>query len=209
MKKTVTTNVGLDKRYKTRDNTYSVRLRVTHNRVPKYYQINLNHTALTLTEEEFEKIMGTGKKNPKEKNIFIQLCNIESRAKECIDRLRVFTFYLFDRLYLENRGATDNVYTGFENYAAELKSNEQISTAQNYITTKNSLLKFSKNPNLSYIVSSHFMRKTFGRRVWENNHRSEESLIKLSEVFGHSNIAITRRYLGIRQEEIADVYLQL
>jgi integrase len=58
-------------------------------------------------------------------------------------------------------------------------------------------------------VCSHFMRKTFGRRVWDINNRSEESLIKLSEVFGHSNIAITRRYLGIRQEEIADVYLNL
>lgn len=58
-------------------------------------------------------------------------------------------------------------------------------------------------------VSSHFLRKTFGRRVWDRNNKSEESLIKLSEVFNHSSIAITKRYLGIRQEEIADVYLQL
>jgi len=58
-------------------------------------------------------------------------------------------------------------------------------------------------------VSSHFLRKTFGRRVWDKNNRSDESLIKLSEVFNHSNIAITKRYLGIRQEEIADVYLSL
>lgn len=58
-------------------------------------------------------------------------------------------------------------------------------------------------------ISSHFLRKTFGRRVWEKNNKSEESLLKLSEVFNHSSIAITKRYLGIRQQEIADVYLQL
>jgi integrase len=58
-------------------------------------------------------------------------------------------------------------------------------------------------------ICSHFMRKTFGRRVWEINNKTDESLIKLSEVFGHSNTAITRRYLGIRQEEIADIYLSL
>lgn len=58
-------------------------------------------------------------------------------------------------------------------------------------------------------VSSHFLRKTFGRRVWDMNDRSEESLVKLSEIFNHSTTAITKRYLGIRSEEIADVYLSL
>lgn len=58
-------------------------------------------------------------------------------------------------------------------------------------------------------VSSHLMRKTFGRRVWDVNNRSEESLLKLSEVYSHSSVAITKRYLGIRSEEIADVYLSI
>ena len=75
----------------------------------------------------------------------------------------------------------------------------------------NSQLKRILKENKSGLknVSSHFMRKTFGRRVWDINNRSEESLIKLSEVFCHSTVAITKRYLGIRSEEIADVYLSL
>ena len=58
-------------------------------------------------------------------------------------------------------------------------------------------------------ISSHSLRKSFGRRVWEINNHSDKSLIILSEMFNHSNIAVTRKYLGIRQSEIFDVYESL
>ena len=57
--------------------------------------------------------------------------------------------------------------------------------------------------------STHTLRKTFGKRVYEMNDKSESSLIMLSLVFSHSSLAITRRYLGITQEQIQDVYLNL
>ncbi len=60
-----------------------------------------------------------------------------------------------------------------------------------------------------YNVSSHSLRKGFGRRVYENNGQSEKSLVYLSELFNHSSMAITRRYLGIRQEELDDIYTNL
>lgn len=58
-------------------------------------------------------------------------------------------------------------------------------------------------------VSSHLFRKTLGRASFQNNGCSEDALIKLSELFGHSSISVTRRYLGLRQEEIDDLYLGL
>ena len=58
-------------------------------------------------------------------------------------------------------------------------------------------------------ISTHTMRKTFGRKVFENNNENEKSLIYLSDIFNHSSVSITRRYLGIRQEEIRDIYLNL
>lgn len=54
-------------------------------------------------------------------------------------------------------------------------------------------------------VSSHMLRKTFGRRIWENNNESEKSLILLSQILNHSTPEITRRYLAIQQEEIDTV----
>lgn len=58
-------------------------------------------------------------------------------------------------------------------------------------------------------ASSHTLRKTFGKRVYDMNGETDKALVFLSEIFGHSNTAITRRYLGITQEEIADAYLKL
>jgi integrase len=55
-------------------------------------------------------------------------------------------------------------------------------------------------------VSTHTFRKTLGRRVMEVNNYSNESLVLLMELFGHSSMNITKRYLGIREQEIHDVY---
>jgi site-specific recombinase XerD len=43
----------------------------------------------------------------------------------------------------------------------------------------------------------------------ELNNFSNESLVLLMELFGHSSMAITKRYLGIRQQEINDIYLSV
>lgn len=58
-------------------------------------------------------------------------------------------------------------------------------------------------------VKSHSLRKSFGRRVWENNEKSERGLILLNEIFNHSSIKMTVTYLGIREREIFDVYQNL
>ena len=55
-------------------------------------------------------------------------------------------------------------------------------------------------------VSTHTFRKTLGRRVMEVNNYSNESLVLLMELFGHSSMSITKRYLGIREQEIYNVY---
>ena len=55
-------------------------------------------------------------------------------------------------------------------------------------------------------VSTHTFRKTLGRRVMEINNYSNESLILLMDLFGHSSMSITKRYLGIREQEIHNVY---
>ncbi|MBL7935987.1 MAG: tyrosine-type recombinase/integrase [Bacteroidia bacterium] len=75
----------------------------------------------------------------------------------------------------------------------------------------NKRLKFIfKKYNVSVMnASSHTLRKTFGKRVYESDAKSERSLIYLSEIFSHSSISTTRRYIGITQEQIADMYLSL
>ena len=56
-------------------------------------------------------------------------------------------------------------------------------------------------------ISCHSLRKTFGRQVYNmNNENSELALVKLMELFNHSSVAITKRYLGLKQEEILQTY---
>lgn len=55
-------------------------------------------------------------------------------------------------------------------------------------------------------LSTHSLRKTFGRRVFESSENAELALVKLMELFNHSSVAITKRYLGLRQEEILQAY---
>lgn len=55
--------------------------------------------------------------------------------------------------------------------------------------------------------STHSFRKTFGRKVVEMaGENSEMALIKLGEIFNHTSTSITRRYLGLRQQELSEVY---
>lgn len=55
-------------------------------------------------------------------------------------------------------------------------------------------------------ASSHLFRKTLGNRVLRLNNYSNEAVILLMECFSHSSPSIMRKYLGIREKEIMDVY---
>lgn len=54
--------------------------------------------------------------------------------------------------------------------------------------------------------TSHSLRKTGARRIYDMSEDREYALVKLSSVLNHSNCSITRRYLGIKREEILDCY---
>lgn len=97
----------------------------------------------------------------------------------------------FDKVYLSSE-RTGYVFTSQK---GSVFSRQQI----------NRLLKEifkSKDKN----ISSHSLRKTFGRRVYEKNNESEKALLMLNEIYNHSSIAQTRKYLDITQDEINSVY---
>jgi integrase len=55
--------------------------------------------------------------------------------------------------------------------------------------------------------SSHSLRKCFGREIFNRSAENAElAIIKLSQLFNHSNPSITRRYLGISQKELMETY---
>ena len=55
--------------------------------------------------------------------------------------------------------------------------------------------------------STHSMRKTFGRKVYESSgEQANIALMRLSELFNHSNVSVTKIYLGIREKELLETY---
>ena len=67
-------------------------------------------------------------------------------------------------------------------------------------------LKIKYNIKIDHF-SSHSMRKTFGRAVYNNAEENAEfALVKLSELFNHSDVRTTRKYLGIRNDELMETY---
>ena len=95
---------------------------------------------------------------------------------------------------------TDNASKCFTNAAGEPLSVQRVNVLLKQIKAKYSL-KTVRN------ISSHSLRKTFGRKVFESaGENANMALVRLSELFNHSNVAITKIYLGIRQEELLETY---
>lgn len=85
------------------------------------------------------------------------------------------------------------------------RSNKNTTYSNQQINTKIKQTFQAKNKN----YSSHSLRKSFGRRVYEMNNRSEDALINLSEIYNHTSMRVTRTYLDITQEKLDSIYLGL
>ncbi len=120
-----------------------------------------------------------------------------------------------DRLITLN----DNIKKGYKVLLETLKENNVEVKGEDFVFTsqKNEVYKTqsinvilkSLFPYKNIQVSTHSLRKSFARRIYSNNNESENSLVLISDIFSHSSISISRRYLGIRKESIQDIYLNL
>ena len=58
-------------------------------------------------------------------------------------------------------------------------------------------------------ICSHSLRKTFGYHVWHKAEDKEKTLIILQTIFNHSSPMMTKKYIGLMDDEIEDVFQDL
>lgn len=89
-------------------------------------------------------------------------------------------------------------------YVFYSKSTHKAFTIQ-YVNAKLKVFKEVFRINIGNF-STHTFRKTFGRYVYEKMNRSAEALILLNSIFRHASIQTTQIYIGLRKDEINNVY---
>jgi integrase/recombinase XerD len=147
-----TTSIFLDKYHAKADKKCALSIRVTFNRQKKYYP-----TKFSLTVQEYERM--TADRPRKElKDILMQLQSIEKKAADIIDKLPVFTFPAFEKVFLQNSGLSDTVNYAFDSYINQLTEENRIGSAVAYEATKKSLNKFCVENKI--LVQKRFDAKT-------------------------------------------------
>jgi integrase len=182
-------------------------------------------TRTTADYLDFDKVLNTGRKLMKEdkKRTFgfflIVAINTGLRVSDVLtltyEQLRENEISLFEKKTGKYRliPVNDNIRIAFNQIDSQNKRGHVFISQKGSIFSREQLNRILKDifclENKKLNISTHSLRKTFGRRYWDIMNQSDSALIFLSELFNHTSVAITRRYLGIRQQELNNVYLSL
>jgi integrase/recombinase XerD len=130
-----TISVFLYRNQPKRDGTCAVAIRITHQRTRRFYP-----TGILLKPDEFdalnESLLKGKRLTDRQKEVNKRIMAFQSRANDVADELDVFTFAMFEDLYLSNREATDSIAFGFNRYIIQLREQGRISTASSFECTK-------------------------------------------------------------------------
>ena len=168
----VTTQLLLDKRRKSKNDTYFVRLRVYFGGKRKLYSTGIDLTEATFehlfnreTDSEIKGALIEAFEEQKPKPSKQKLAEIKNklfafqvRANEVISKIDPFTFDAFERAYFTNRAIYSDVYTAFDTYIHNLESSGRIGTARSYTTALKSFQSFRKDLQFAEINKSLLQR---------------------------------------------------
>lgn len=149
-----TITVFIDRYHPKRDGACSVSICVSHQRKRRFYP-----TGKSMNPEEFETLMNAKRRSAEQTKFYNKILAFESRAVEVADKLDVFTFAMFEDMYLSNKDATNSIAYGFDQYIAQLRKEGRISTAITFECALNSLNEYK--PDLRYADITPSMLKEY------------------------------------------------
>lgn len=148
----VHTTIMLDTRRALKDGTYPVKLRVTFQRVRKYYL-----TPHAFSEEDYA-IVRSDKPKKGFKEPQMALHAIEKKATDVIDKLSSFSFEAFEKKFLSSQ-AKDDVFSAYSAQIATLNKEGRAGTADSYNCAFKSLSAYTKKTTLAFTaITPEFLR---------------------------------------------------
>lgn len=194
-RKSVTTAIKLETRTPRKDSQYPVKLRMTFERIQKYYTIRytpekigddfteyqkfwLDKTdkGISMTEKEFNKVK---QNNPMEpyKTMTVYLSTIESEAITTAAKLKPFTFEGFEEKYFAKTRDDQDVFAALELKATTLHKDGKIGTAVFYENTVNSLKDFTGRDrypfsNITVKFLKNYEKWMMARKIGKSNPRN-------------------------------------
>ncbi len=177
----------LDTRKKKDNGVYSVKIRITFNRVQKYYL-----TGFKMAEKDFENVM---KNVPPKKlqNTRIQLDHLELKAKNIISKLDAFSFRTFEEKFYDNQRMSKSIYDKYMEIINNKMGEGKISTAINYRCSMKSLKLFS--PQLGFMDVTPKFLKEYERHLLEDGKSISTVGIYLRPLRAVLNEAINEKLL--------------
>jgi integrase/recombinase XerD len=149
---------------KVRENgTCPVSVMVYHNRVRRFYP-----TGIAMIPAEFNSITEKLKAGDRIKKTEKRLIELQIIIKPAIDqltsanaiieKLKIFTFGLFENSFLSNSAPVDSVEAGFNKYINELREEGRIGTAVTYECAKKSIESFKRGMQFGDITALELKR---------------------------------------------------
>lgn len=180
----VTAAPVIDRAHPRKDGTCSIYIRVTFQRKKKEYPIGFS-----LSPIDFDRIINAKRRKGDEVKLYNRIISFHSKALSIIETLPIFTFNLFEKLYLTNTQAADTIKSGFESHINDLNQQNRIGTASSYQTALNSLEKFKNGMRYADITPEllqryeHFMLNNGKSRTTVGIYlRSLRAIINLADI---------------------------
>lgn len=165
-----TTAILIEKRKPHKDGKFPIKLRVTYQRKQNYYTFrDEDGNRMAYTENEYSKIK-CERPRGEFKDISIYLKGVEKKAMDVIKQLNIFSFPAFEDRFFDSYGDKENIFAALEKGNKTLKEEGRISTARSYECTLNSLKKYTKKNELSFInIDVNFLNEYEKWMLKENN----------------------------------------
>jgi len=187
MNPNISISIIQDNRRAKKNNTYPVKIRVTHLRKQKYYT-----TGYSFSESDFSKIFDRNvPKDLVRPRYFI--FDLEKKARKIVENLDDFTFERFERSYLSGKTSKNNLFILYNDYISQLKKEGKIGTAISYEYSMKSLQRFKNN--LSFVkITSEFL-KEYEKWMLANGKSITTVGIYLRSLKAIYNVAISKGYI--------------